>query len=90
MGKPKSQRHETVFRGMTPVHIREPREADYLEVAFLESARFYRLSKRNPIYHQIVKLLRDAIGKKRALQVRCASAESDMIVEVRDCNSPSV
>jgi hypothetical protein len=38
MGKPKSQRHETVFRAMTPVHIREPREADYVEVAFLESA----------------------------------------------------
>jgi len=25
---------------MTPVHIREPREADYVEVAFLESAAF--------------------------------------------------
>ena len=84
MGKPKSQRHETVFRAMTPVHIREPREADYVEVAFLESARFYRLSKRNPIYHQIVKLLRDAIAKKRALQVRCTSPESNAIAEVRD------
>ena len=84
MGKPKSQRHETLFRAMTPVHIRESREADYLEVAFLESARFYRLSKRNPIYHQIVKLLRDAIAKKRALQVHCTSPESNAIAEVRD------
>jgi hypothetical protein len=84
MGKPKTQRHETVFRAMTPTHIREPREADYVEVVFLESARFYRLYKRNPIYHQIVKLLRDAIAKKRALQVRCMSPESNAIAEVLD------
>ena len=84
MGKPKLQRHETVFRAMTPVHIREPRGADYVEVAFLESARFYRLSRRNPIYHQIVKLLRDAIPKKRALQVRCTPLKSNAIAEVRD------
>ena len=84
MGKLKLQRHETVFRAMTPAHIREPREADYVEVAFLESARFYRLFKGNPIYHEIVKVLRDAIAKKRAVRVRCTSFESDTLVEVQD------
>jgi hypothetical protein len=44
----------------------------------------YRLSKRNPIYHQIVKLLWDAIAKKRALQIRCTSPEGNAIVEVRN------
>jgi hypothetical protein len=84
MGKPKSQRHENVFRTMTPAHIREPRETEYIEVAFLESARFYRLFKRNPMYHQIVKVLRDAITKKRAVRVRCMSFESDELAEVQD------
>jgi hypothetical protein len=88
MAKPESQRHErSVFRAMTPAHIREPQEADYVEVVFLESARFYRLFKKNPIYHEIVKLLRVAIAEKRALQVRCASLESDAIVEVQDRDS---
>lgn len=69
---------------MTPAHIREPQESDYLNVAFLESARFYRVFKRNPMYHQIVKLLRDAITRKRAVQVRCTSLESDTVEEVQE------
>jgi hypothetical protein len=89
MGRPDSQSHEKrVFRTMTPAHIREPQGADHVEVVFLESARFYRLLKRNPIYEHIVALLRDAIAKKRALPVRCASLESDTIVEVQDRDSP--
>jgi len=84
MGKPKSQRHENAFRTMTPAHIREARDTDYVEVAFLESARIYRLFKRNPMHHQIVKVLRDAITKKRAVQVRCTAFESDALAEVRD------
>jgi hypothetical protein len=89
MGRPDSPKHDKrVFRAMTPAHIREPREADYVEVVFLESARFYRLLKSNPMYEHIVTLLRDAIGKKRALLVRCTSPESDTIVEVQDRDSP--
>jgi hypothetical protein len=84
MGKPESQKHEKrVFLAMTPAHIRESERADYVEVVFLESARFYRLFKKNPAYHEIVKLLRHAIAKKRALQVRCMSPESNAIAEVR-------
>jgi hypothetical protein len=84
MGKPEPQRDaKRVFRAMTPAHIRESQGADYVEVVFLESARFYKLSKRNPIYYRIVKLLRDAIAKKRALQVRCTSPESNAIAEVQ-------
>ena len=84
MGKPESQRHENVFRTMTPAHVREPPEADYVEVVFLESARFYRLFKTNPMYQQILKMLRDAVTKKRAVQVRCTSSESDVLAEVQD------
>ena len=85
MGKPDSQKYEKgLLRKMTPANIREPQETDYAEVAFLESARFYRLFKKNPIYHQVVKLLREAIAKKGVVQVRCASDESNVIVEVQD------
>lgn len=84
MGKPESQKHPHVFRTMTPAHIREPPEADYVEVVFLESARFYRLFKRNPIYQQILKMLRDAVSQKRAVQVRCTSFESNVLAEVED------
>lgn len=69
---------------MTPAHIREPPDADYVEVVFLESARFYRLFKTNPMYQQILKMLRDAVTKKRAVQVRCTSSESDVLAEVQD------
>jgi hypothetical protein len=89
MGEPDSQKSEKgPFRSMTPAHIREPKEADYVEVVFLESARFYRLFKKSPIYHQVMKLLRDAIAKKLVVQVRCASDESNAIVEVQDRDSP--
>lgn len=89
MGKAESQRYEKrVFRAMTPAHIREPPEADYVEIVFLQSARFYRLFKKNPIYHQIVKVLRDAIAKKQAVQVLCTSPESDTIVDIQDPDSP--
>jgi hypothetical protein len=84
MGKPEAQRHENVFRTMTPAHVREPPDADYVEVAFLESARFYRLFKKNPMYQQIVKALRDAVSKKRAVQVRCTSFESNVLAKVQD------
>lgn len=70
------------YREMTVAHIREPEGADYLEVVFLESARFYRLLRQNPKYDEIVRLLRDAMAKGRVLKVRCASLDSDVIEEV--------
>jgi hypothetical protein len=90
MGRPDSPKHDKrVFRAMTPANIRQPREADYVEVVFLESARFYRLLKSNPMHEHIVTMLRDAIAKKRALLIRCTSPESDTIAEVQDRDSPS-
>jgi len=50
----------------------------------MEYAHYYSLFKGNTIYHEIVKVLRDAIAKKRAVQVRCTSFESDTLVEVQD------
>lgn len=72
-----------VYREMRVAHIRERKDAAYLEVMFLESARIYKLFKENPAYSEILGQLRAAFAKKDALRVRCASAQSDQIEEVQ-------
>jgi len=72
-----------VYREMRVAHIREPEGVKYLEVMFLESARIYKLFKENPAYQEIQGHLRAALGKKRALKVRCAVTASDVIEEVQ-------
>jgi hypothetical protein len=70
---------ENGFQRMTPAHIREPPAADYVEVVFLESARFYKLFKKTPAFDQIADLLRDAIDNNHAVQIRCTSPHGDVI-----------
>lgn len=72
-----------VYREMRVAHIREQKDAKYLEVAFLESARFYKLFKENPSYKETLEHLRDALVKRLALKVWFPSAESDVIEEVQ-------
>lgn len=72
-----------MYREMRVAHIRERKDAEYLEVMFLESARIYKLFKKNPAYSEIVGELRAAEGKKCAVKVRCATAQRDVIEEVR-------
>ncbi len=78
-----SRQVERLFREMTVANIREPKGADNLEVVFLESARFYRLRKDTPAFDEILRLLRDAMAKGRALKVHFASPDSDIIEEVQ-------
>jgi hypothetical protein len=70
-------------REMTVAHIRERKRAEYLEVVFLESARFYRLFEDNPRYDEILRHLQAAMGKGRVLKVRCASLDSEVIEDVQ-------
>ena len=79
MGKRDSRRRKSIHREMSVAHIREPKGAEYVEVVFLESARFYKLPKKNPKYDEILKLLRDAMAKGRVLKVQFASLDSDVI-----------
>ena len=45
--------HEKKFyREMTMADLREFEEADYVQVVFLESARFYTLRRDNPVFEQ--------------------------------------
>lgn len=71
------------YREMTVAHIREQEGADSVEVVFLESARFYRLLKKNPAYDEVLKRLRDGMAKGHVLKVRFASEESDIIEGVQ-------
>jgi hypothetical protein len=75
------QRDE-LFREMTVANIRDDVAADNVEVIFLESARFYKVSKHNPKYQEMMRSLRDAIARGRILRVRFASPDSDIIEEV--------
>ena len=67
---------------MTVAHIREPNDAAYVEVVFLESTRFYRLRKDSPGYDGIQKRLSDALTNGHTVNVRFASPDSDLIADV--------
>lgn len=54
---------------MTAAHIREAPGAEFAEIMFLESARIYKLFKKNSKYEEILKRLREAIAKERVLRV---------------------
>lgn len=73
-----------LYREMTVAHIREPKGADFVEVAFLESARFYKLLGKNPSYAEALKLLREALANKRVLKVGVVSLDSDKIEEIKE------
>jgi hypothetical protein len=75
------------YREMTVASIRERGGADHAQVAFLESARLYRLNKQHPAYDGTLKLLRDAQAAGRALGIGVASLDSDLIEDVRELNS---
>jgi hypothetical protein len=52
-------------------------------VAFLESARFYRLSKAHPRFGELHTALRDSLAQARAVRVRLADPTSDVIEDVQ-------
>lgn len=69
-------------RQMTVAHIREQSEGDFLEVVFLESARFYRLSRKHRAFDSTVQRLREAMKGGRELDIALAAPDSDLIEEV--------
>lgn len=75
--------HKPFCREITVAHIRERKGAEYVEVVFLESARFYKLLKGHPSFEKILVQLRDALADRRPLNVVLASADSDVIEDVQ-------
>ena len=78
---------EQFSRSMTAVRILEHDEADYTEVVFLESAQFYRLPKQNPAFDLMITMLREAMAKGLAVEVRLASMASNIIEEIKAANT---
>lgn len=76
-------------RIMTVAHIREPEGRDDVEVIFLESARFYRLSKNEPTFDETSTVLRDAAAKGRPVKVGLASISGDIIEYIHPAGSDS-
>ena len=66
-----------IVREMTVANIRE--RADSIRVAFLESARFYELSKSHPELDRIMACLREG----RVVKVQLASIESGVIEDIK-------
>ncbi len=70
-------------RCMTVARVREPPGADHVEVMFYESARFYRLPRAHPSFATSLRLLEEAAATGRQVAIGLASAENDVVVEVR-------
>ena len=71
---------DPVYREMTVARIRE--RAESVQVAFLESARFYELPRSHPGFDRILLQLREAREQGRALKVRLPSLDSGIIEDV--------
>jgi len=74
----------TAFREMTPAQVRETPGREFAEVMFLESARIYRLSKQNSRCEEILKRLREAIARKRAVRVQLDQPHGGVIEDVEE------
>ena len=71
-----------IYREMTVASVREPRGQEPVKVAFLEAARFYKLPRERPGFARILQQLRQAQETRRALRIRLASFDSDVIEDI--------
>ena len=69
-------------RIMTVANIRDPEGKDHFEVMFLESARFYRVSKANVKSGVILATLRGAMATKHPVKVVLTTVNGDVIEDV--------
>jgi hypothetical protein len=67
---------------MTVARVFEP-ASEGVEVIFLESARFYKVSRVNPDFESIVSALREAAENGTRVEVVRKSITSDVIVGVK-------
>jgi hypothetical protein len=84
----RSRQGKVTFREMTVAQVRERKGLAYLEVAFLESARFYKLFRNNPSFNEIVQHLRDSMATATSLSVACTTLHGDIIDRVQLAGPP--
>jgi hypothetical protein len=75
---------ELYSRFMTVAQLREPDQTGTVRVVFLESARFYRLERQNPLFEQTLERLHDALEQPRLLEVQLPAVDSDIILGVKE------
>ena len=74
---------QRVYREMTVALIRERQDIEDVELAFSESARFYRVLRRNPKFEDIVRELREAKKHQRPVRVLLDFPKGDVIEDVQ-------
>jgi len=75
------------YREMTVALIRDRKDADAVEVAFSESARFYKVLRQNPKFEKILEHLRGAKEKKDSVRVLADFPEGDVIEDAQEVTS---
>lgn len=56
---------------------------------FLESARIYKLFLKNPKYEEMLKLLREAIAKKRVVRVLLDQPHGEIVEGIEGTEAPA-
>jgi hypothetical protein len=67
---------------MTVAQIRDSEGAPFVEVVFLESARFYKLYRNHPAFDDLLRVLRRGMATGNVVKVGFAAPESDVIEDV--------
>lgn len=73
-----------IIREMTVAHVRPGPGEVLVEVLFLESPRIYRLLAAHPDFDRLRALLHGAITTGRAVKVRLAALDGDVIQDARE------
>jgi hypothetical protein len=71
------------YQEMTVAQVRNRPDADSLQIAFFESARFYRLAKGTSSFERISKILQEAKTTGRVVKVKLGTRDSGVIEDVR-------
>lgn len=70
------------YRDMTVANIRYPEGANFVEVVFLESARFFLLPKESGAYEVMLGKLEHALSNATPVRIGIDSIESNVIREI--------
>lgn len=73
----------SVWLEMMPARVREREGADHVDVAFLESARLYKLFRSHQRFAEAVARLQDAVSTRKGVRILLASLDSDVIEEIQ-------
>jgi hypothetical protein len=76
-------RRQLYCRPMRVANIRYRDDKEFVEVVFLESARFYRLMKQDPGYDRMLSKLETALSTSGSITVCFQSIGADIILDVR-------